>query len=205
MSARPDRNRRLRGLHLASGTVIAVFVVLHLGNHIAMFAGQAAHIALMETLRPFYRNVAAETLLMAALAFQLGTGLTMIWRTRAEPRTGWARVQAISGVVLALFVLNHVGAVWTGRLLLGLDTNYHFAAAGFHAGLAGFFVPYYFLGVAALFVHGACALAWRMRSAAVPLLVATLGTGLAAGFVAVMASDPAIPDSYLAPYLEFIP
>lgn len=197
MSAPDDRNRSLRGLHLASGLLIAVFAAAHIGNHLAMFAGQAAHIAVMEALRPFYRNPIAETLLMLALAFQLGSGLSMIWRTRAEPREGLARWQAISGGVLVLFILNHVGAVWAGRLVMGLDTNYHFAAAGFHAGLAGFFVPYYFLGVAALFVHAACALAWRMRSRVLPLLVAGPGIGLAAGFVTVMATDPAIPDRYL--------
>lgn len=197
MNAPDDRNRNLRGFHLASGLLIAVFVVAHIGNHLAMFAGQGAHIAVMEALRPFYRNPVAETLLMLALAFQLGTGLTMIWRTRARKREGLGRWQAISGGVLALFILNHVGAVWGGRLVMGLDTNYHFAAAGFHAGYAGFFVPYYFLGVAALFVHAACALAWRVRGRAVPGLVGALGIALAAGFVGVMASDPAIPPRYL--------
>jgi succinate dehydrogenase hydrophobic anchor subunit len=197
MAQPDDRNRTLRGLHLASGLLIAVFVTMHIGNNLAMFAGQAAHIAVMEALRPFYRNPLAETLLMLALAFQLSTGLAMIWRTRSERRQGLARWQAISGVVLALFILNHVGAVWGGRLLMGLDTNYHFAAAGMHAGFAGFFVPYYFLGVAALFVHAACALAWRMRGRVVPLAVGALGIGLAAGFVGVMASDPAIPPRYL--------
>lgn len=197
MTLPDDRNRILRGLHLASGLLIAVFAAAHIGNHVAMFAGQAAHIAVMEALRPFYRNPLAETLLMLALAFQLSTGLAMIWRTRAHKREGWARWQAISGVVLALFILNHVGAVWGGRLVMGLDTNYHFAAAGFHAGYAGFFVPYYFLGVAALFVHAAAALAWRARGRALPLTVAAFGIALAAGFVGVMASDPAIPPRYL--------
>ena len=197
MAPPEDRNRILRGLHLASGLMIALFVAVHIGNHLAMFGGQQAHIAVMAALRPFYRNLLVETLLMLALAFQLGTGLAMIWRTRAEKRHGLARWQAISGVGLALFILNHVGAVWGGRLVMGLDTNYHFAAAGMHAGYAAFFVPYYFLGVAALFTHAACALAWRVRGRAVPGLIAALGIALAAGFVGVMACDPAIPPRYL--------
>lgn len=197
MSAPDDRNQRLRGLHLASGLLIALFVTAHMGNHLAMFAGQRAHIAVMEALRPIYRNPVAETLLMLALAFQFGSGLAMIWRTRAQKRQGPARWQAISGLIIAVFVINHVGAVWSGRLLLGLDTNYHFAAAGFHAGYAGFFVPYYFLGVAALFIHAAAALAWRVRGRAVPMTVGALGIALAAGFVGVMASDPSIPPRYL--------
>ena len=200
MAGADDRNRQTRSLHLASGALIGVFLLLHLGNHVAMFAGQSAHIAVMEALRPIYRNLLAETLLMLALAFQIGSGLTMIWRTRTE-RSGWlAWMQAGSGLVLVLFILNHVAAVLAGRVVMGLDTNYHFAAAGFHAGLAGFFAPYYFMGVAALFVHGGCALAWRFRSATVPLIVMALGVVLAAGFVFVMAADPAIPRTYLETY-----
>ena len=52
-----------------------------------------------------------------------------------------------------------------GRLALNLDTNFHFAAAGLHvAPFQFFFVPYYFLAVAALFTHVACAAYWRYRS-----------------------------------------
>lgn len=197
MAGADDRNRQTRSLHLASGALIGTFLLLHIGNHLAMFADQGAHIALMEALRPIYRNPVVETLLMLALAFQIGSGLTMIWRSHAE-RHGWlAWLQAGSGLVLVLFILNHVAAVWAGRLMMGLDTNYHFAAAGFHAGLAWFFVPYYFMGVAALFIHGGCALAWRLRSKAVPLIVMALGIVLAAGFVTAMATDPAIPRPYL--------
>ena len=196
-----DRNRRLRVLHLASGGLIAAFLLVHLANHLAMFAGQAAHIAVMEHVRPLYRNGVVEPLLMVALIFQIGTGLTMIWRTRTT-RAGWlAWLQAGSGVVLALFLVNHVVSVWAGRLTLGLDTNYHFAAAGFHAGLSAFFAPYYLAGVAALFVHLACALAWRMRSRTIPALLAIGGIALAIGFVATMWSDPAIPQSYRDTYL----
>ena len=193
-----DLVRRTRSLHLLSGMLIAVFVIAHIANHIAMFAGQATHIAWMDTLRPFYRNIVVEALLMASLAFQILSGLAMIWRTRSSRAGLIPWLQAISGIVLALFIANHVIAVWTGRIIFGLDTNYHFAAAGFHAGLAGFFVPYYFLGVCALFVHFACALTWRLKSRVIPVAVAALGTMLAGAFVAVMAVDPAIP----APYLE---
>lgn len=200
MDASPDRNRRIRPLHLASGLLILIFLALHMANHLAMFAGQAAHIEMMSRVRPFYRNALVEPLLLSALVFQIGSGLAMIWRTRSS-RTGYIPwLQAGSGIVLALFLLNHVIAVLAGRFTLGLDTNYHFAAAGFHAGLATFFVPYYFLGVASLFVHVACALSWHIRSRTIPLFVALGGIALAFGLVATMWGDPAIPDRYLETY-----
>lgn len=195
-----DLNRKWRRLHLSSGMLIGLFLIAHMANHVAMFWGQAAHIAMMETLRPFYRNMLAETVLMLALAWQIVSGLTMIWRTRSDRQGLVPKLQMWSGIILALFLANHVGAVWGGRLFFELDTNYHFAAAGMHAGYAGFFVPYYFVGVAALFVHAACALSWRMKGKAIPLLIAIIGVGLGAAFVATMFSDPAIPSDYLASY-----
>ena len=183
-----------------SGCLIAAFLLLHMANHIAMFWGQERHIAVMEALRPIYRAPLVEALLMAALLFQIGSGLAMVWRTRRERSGLIDRAQAISGIVLFLFIANHVIAIWWGRLSLGLDTNFHFAAAGMHAGLAWFFVPYYALGVAALFVHLACALSWRMEGSAAPLLLAGVGAVLAIGFVTVMAGDDAIPARYLDAY-----
>jgi hypothetical protein len=74
-------------------------------------------------------------------------------------------LQASTGAYMAFFLLVHVGAVLSGRLSLGLDTNFYFAAAGFHVPpFQYFFAPYYFLGVVALFTHLGCAAYWRKRS-----------------------------------------
>lgn len=160
-------------------------------------------------LRHIYRFPAFEIALLAALVFQIGSGLVMAlrrWKSGdADQGEGKpvVRLQLASGIVLAAFVLNHVAAVLVGRFVLGLDTDYRFAAAGMHAGYAWFFVPYYFLGVAALFAHLACAAWWNLpvrykRSAFSALLVT--GILLGAGFTGVMASDKAIPAQYLATY-----
>lgn len=74
-------------------------------------------------------------------------------------------LQAASGSYLALFFLNHVGAVLFGRAALNLDTNFYFAAAGFSVPpFQFFFAPYYFLAVLALFTHLGCALYWRLTA-----------------------------------------
>ena len=193
-------NRRLRPLHLASGLLIASFLTLHLFNHLAMVAGAQRHIELMGQIRPFYRNAIVEPVLLAALVFQIGSGIVMIWKTRRSRAGAIPLLQAVSGIVLALFICNHVIAVLAGRVAFDLDTNYHFAIAGFQMGRAAFFVPYYFAGVAALFVHVACALTWRMQSRRVPIAVAIGGIALAIGFVMIMWEEQDVPDSYLAIY-----
>ena len=180
-----------------------MFLVLHLANRMAMFWGQAEHRSVMDTLRPMYRNPFVESLLMAALAFQIVSGLSMVVRGWKGRRGTLAWTQAFSGLALALFLINHVASVWGGRLALALDTNYWFAATGYHAGLAWFFVPYYSIGVGALFIHIACALAWRASGGGRRAEIATTGGAgliLGAAFTTIMATDTAIPSPYLATY-----
>jgi hypothetical protein len=176
----------LRRLHLASFAVLGTFVAVHLVNHLVGLGGFEAHLAFMEVARRVYRNPGVEAVLLASVAVQVVSGVSLVargWRARR----GWIPwLQAGSGLVLALFLLNHVGAVLVGRLVLGLDTTWHFAAAGIHVPpFHLFFVPYYFLAVVANFVHLGCAASWsvperrpRLRAAAVAV-PAAVGLGLA--------------------------
>lgn len=200
----------LRALHRRSALVLVAFLLLHLFNHVCMLAGVQAHLDVMELVRSVYRQPVVETLLLACAAFQASSGVWMLirgWRQRSG-FVAWA--QALSGAYLALFLLNHVGAVLYGRWHLGLDTNFYFAAAGLHVPpLQWFFGPYYLLAVWALLTHLGCALYWQWsasrpglaRLALVTLSVA--GGMMGALFVAGMAGawEPVqVPSVYLSTY-----
>lgn len=202
---------QLRSLHAISASVVASFAAVHIANHVAALGGIAMHIGFMEAARSVYRIRLVESVLLACVLFQAISGLWLIargWRQR-QGRVAW--LQAISGAYLAFFLLVHVSAVLFGRLSLGLDTNFYFAAAGFHVQpFQYFFAPYYLLGVLALFTHLGCAMYWRATSSArsspfhflgwpvgigalVSLLIVLL---LAGGFYPVE-----IPPEYKASYL----
>lgn len=156
-----------RKAHALSAVIIAAFVSVHLANHLAGLAGATTHIAFMEAARSVYRLRVIELTLLACVAFQIVSGLTLFVRgwTQRHGLVPW--LQATSGLVLALFLSIHVGAVLFGRAVFNLDTNFYFAAAGFHvAPFQYFFAPYYFLGVVALFIHVACAAYWRSQGRA---------------------------------------
>lgn len=156
-----------RKAHALSAVIIAAFVSVHLANHLAGLAGATTHIAFMEAARSVYRLRVIELTLLACVAFQIVSGLTLFVRgwTQRHGLVPW--LQATSGLFLALFLSIHVGAVLFGRAVLNLDTNFYFAAAGFHvAPFQYFFAPYYFLGVVALFIHVACAAYWRSQGRA---------------------------------------
>lgn len=201
---------RLRALHRASAWVIVVFAALHVGNHLAAVRSVDTHVVVMQALRAVYRQPVIESLLLGSVLVQIvsGTGLVVRgWRTRVG-RVAW--LQALAGLYLLFFLVVHVSAVLVGRGVFGLDTNFYFAAAGFHVSpYAWFFAPYYTLAVLALFAHLGCAWYWRFYVSAPRRAAIGLASALVAGSVASVAivlllagmfERLAIPVKYLAPY-----
>lgn len=205
--------RLATALHRLGAVLLAPFLLLHLGNHLQALGGVERHIALMEALRPLYRPLLLESLLFAVLLLQAVSGLRR-WRP-AWRAGGRRRLHALSGAVLLAFLMVHVGAVLVARHVLGLDTNFHFAAAGMHVAPFGvFFVPYYATAVVALFTHLGCALTARLavsapRAARSALCIAIgMGVLLSAALVAAMLGIPgfyAPPPAYTAPYEAILP
>lgn len=200
----------LRNFHAISAVLIAAFACLHIANHLVGLSGAAEHIAFMEAARSVYRFPVVEFALLSCIAFQIGSGLTFVirgWRQR-HGLIPW--LQAISGTYLSFFLVVHVGAVLFGRAALNLNTNFYFAAAGFHvAPFQFFFAPYYFLAVVALFTHLGCAAYWhaqdRPRIARVLAVAVPSGVGAVVSLLIVLALAGAlfplkVPAEYKAIY-----
>lgn len=200
----------LRMLHRFSALIVGLFLVLHLANHFVGLFGQQQHIEFMQAVRVLYRYPMVEVLLLVLLVWQACSGLVLLAR-RWKARDGViAWLQIVSGAYLLAFLINHVGAVLYGRFALGLDTDFRFAAAGFHVGSLGvFFAPYYALAILALFTHVGCAVYWSIGSTSGVLRKSVLGAfmlvGAAAGLLVVLALMGVlyvvdIPDAYKATY-----
>jgi len=194
----------LRTLHRASAGALGIFLLLHIANHLVGLTGETAHIQLMGRIRPIYRNAWIEPVLLGLLLWQGLSGVVLVirgWRAR-HGFVGWA--QALSGLYLAAFLF-HVAAVLTGRAIYHLDTDFRFAAAGFHVpGWPWFFTPYYFLALFALFSHLGCALFWNLpESRARRLIVpgALLFGGLVGGAVVLSLAGWLYPVDIPARYL----
>jgi hypothetical protein len=178
----------LRKLHAVSAILVAMFLCVHIANHLAGLTGVATHIAFMGIARSVYRLYLVELALLGAIGFQIATGLSLVirgWRERCG-LVPW--LQAFSGLYLALFLLIHVGAIMYGRGILGLDTNFLYAAAGFHVPpWQWVFAPYYFLAVASLFTHVGCAVYWNVPAswpvARRNALIAFVAFGVVAGLM----------------------
>lgn len=166
----------MRRAHRTLGLLLALFLSLHLGNHLAGLAGQDVHHAVQNGLRLGYRHPLVEPLLFLALAAQAGTGGALLLRRRR------ATLQTLSGGYLALFLAIHLGAVLAARGR-GTETDLAFAAAGLHAPAPWpvLFATYYGLAVLALFAHLSVPLARHHPRTG----RATLATGAGAAVVLV--------------------
>ena len=195
-----------RRLHRVVGAVLAVFLAVHVANHLAALAGVDAHVRFMDAARRVYRQPVVEAVLLLCVVLQAASGLRMLWARRQRRRGVLAWLQAGSGAYVALFLAIHVVAVLAGRMS-GLDTNFYFAAAGLHAWpFVLFFVPYYFLAVAALLVHVGSALARYAgeRRMLVVALAAGIGVVTASLIVTALAGGAYrvdIPRDYLKTFV----
>ncbi len=197
--------------HRMSALLVGTFILFHLINHLFILGGIQQHIDLMESFRVVYRNIIIESILFVCVIFQVSSGVHFVWKRRGQRDGFLEKAQAISGLYLAYFFLNHIGAVLFGRVSAGLDTNIYYGIAGFHISpFQLYFLPYYFLAVVAIFVHLASAFNWltrnkiteilRVRIAySVIIIGITVSVTLMLGFSGVF-SEIKIPPEYSAIY-----
>jgi hypothetical protein len=202
---------RIKTMHRVSAMVLIAFAALHLINHAAGFWSVAAHQAFMEGARVVYRSPVGETILFAAIAVQVATGLYQFWVGRGARRSFWPRLQAYSGLYLGFYLVNHTLSVLSARIFYNLDSDFYLAAAVLTiVPLPIFFAPYYGLGIFALFAHIACALRARFGTesaerAAKALLA--IGAVVAPAIVAIFMGafyDIQLPPAYRALVDQFL-
>ena len=158
-----EHSRRLAFAHGVSAAVITTFALFHLTNHLSAVFGGQAHIKVMQHLRLVYRQPAIELLLGASILFQVTSGLVLLLRRMRRSGVGWMEVlQNASGTYLLLFFASHISAVLRARYLQHIDTNWIWLTADnlLTDAWSVRLVPYYFLAVLALAVHGGCGLRW---------------------------------------------
>ncbi|WP_299761890.1 hypothetical protein [uncultured Pontibacter sp.] len=141
-------------IHHIAGLTITAFVGIHLFNHLVSIGGADRHVEMMHTLRPFYRNIFVESILLFALFVQIVSGLKLFKENRKSATSQFDKLQLWTGLYLAIFFIIHLSAVFSGRHFLHLDTNFYFGAAGLNSlPFNLFFIPYYGLAIVSFFGH----------------------------------------------------
>jgi hypothetical protein len=157
-------------LHYFSGILIFIFITIHLFNHSFAIFGAERHIELMTTLRLVYRNIWLESLLIFAVVFQIFTGIILFIKKRKFVETFFEKLQIFTGLYLSGFFIIHLGAVFVGRIIFDLDTNFYFGVAGLNTFPFNlFFIPYYSLAVVSFSGHIASIHSQKMKNRIVGL------------------------------------
>jgi hypothetical protein len=144
----------MRKIHSIAGLVIAIFVAIHLFNHTFSIIGVERHIEIMTLVRPIYRNILVETILIIAVLVQIFSGIKLFNIRRKLAHNFFDKLQIWTGLYLAIFFAIHISAVFVGRFFLHLDTNFYFGVAGLNTFPFNlFFIPYYALAILSFFGH----------------------------------------------------
>jgi hypothetical protein len=164
-SVSPASATKFRHIHAYSAIVLASFALAHVFNHSLAIVSLGIHTAVLHVFRLVYRQNVGQTILIAAVAVQVCTGLTMVWKYYLRRATSLRNLQLVSGVYLAVFLVTHLITVFTTRQS-GIDTDFVWAShapAGLLAGSSSVpLLPRYSLAVLAVFVHLACQAHWNL-------------------------------------------
>jgi hypothetical protein len=149
---------RWRVVHGVTAAVLVLYVSFHIANHLFGLAGPDAHAAVMKIGRTVYRSKVGEPLLVAAMLFQIGTGLILAWNWSAAPQLFHRTFQVASGAYLSLFILGHMNSVFIyARRFLGIPTDWNFATGAptglIHDAWNIRLLPHYALGVFFVLSH----------------------------------------------------
>jgi hypothetical protein len=149
---------RWRVVHGLTAAFLSLYVLFHVSNHLFGLIGPDAHAAVMKIGRVVYRSGIGEPLLVAAMLFQIGTGLYLAWRRSAAPQGFHRTYQVASGAYLSLFILGHMNSVFVyARSFLGIPTDWNFAIGAptglIHDAWNIRLLPHYALGVFFVLSH----------------------------------------------------
>lgn len=187
---------KFRHIHATSAIVLATFALAHVFNHSLAIISLDTNRAVLNALRLVYRQNVAQTILVAAIAVQVLTGLTMVWKYYLRRATPLRNLQLVSGLYLAVFLVSHLVTVFTTRSN-GIDTDFVWAShapGGLLASLSSVsLLPRYSLAVLAVFVHLACQARWNLsrlisESAARTVSYSVMALGAATTFVVALAA-----------------
>jgi hypothetical protein len=178
------------------------FLLAHIWNHLLGLLGPQVHIAVMETLRIFYRAGVVEPILVALFLFQMVSGARLASIRQFTQGDRFRTLQVATGVGLMAFLCAHMLVIFiVARYENNFDTNWTFAT-GFKIGILGNLsnarqVPYYWFALVATISHIACGLrvvllahGWRtivVNRVAISLMIggAVLATAILAGMLGV--------------------
>jgi len=142
----------------SAAAIVAIFLVWHLANHLTAAWSLETNKAIMDLLRAWYRSDVIQPIILALFAFQLLSGLRLLWAKIPRDADVYSSIQTATGGYLAVYITSHLIAVFIlGRIFLAIDTTFAWAS-GAPTGLLSDpwnvrLIPHYSLAVLFVISH----------------------------------------------------
>jgi hypothetical protein len=122
--------RWLRTAHgFSAAAIVVIFLAWHLANHMTAAWSFEENKKIMDLLRVWYRSDIVQPILVALFAFQLLSGLRLLWAAIARRADIYSSIQTATAAYLAVYITSHLIAVFIlGRAFLGIDTTFGWAS-----------------------------------------------------------------------------
>jgi hypothetical protein len=138
--------------------IVLIFLAWHLLNHMTALWSFGANEVMMKALRKWYRSDVVQPLLVALFAYQVVSGVALLWRHTALKADFSRTLQTATGALLTAFIVSHLNAVFVlGRSFSQVDTTFSWAG-GAPSGLLPDpwnvrLIPHYSLAVWLVITH----------------------------------------------------
>jgi hypothetical protein len=149
----------LRVSHGSSAlAIVLIFLTWHLLNHMTALWSFDTNEAMMKVLRKWYRSDIVQPILVALFAYQVVSGVVLLWRHTALKADFFRTLQTVTGALLTAFIISHLNAVFVlGRSFSQIDTTFSWAG-GAPSGLLPDawnvrLIPHYSLAVWLVITH----------------------------------------------------
>ncbi|MCP4389871.1 MAG: adenylate/guanylate cyclase domain-containing protein, partial [Gammaproteobacteria bacterium] len=119
--------RRLRTI---TGLILAIYIIVHLSNHILGLVSFEAMEAMRKFVTPFWRSWVGGILIYGSLLTHFGLALMSLYRRSSLSMPAWELAQLILGLAIIPLLAGHIAATWGARVLMGFNINYKFALTG---------------------------------------------------------------------------
>jgi hypothetical protein len=122
--------RWLRTAHgFSAAAIIAIFLAWHLVNHMTAAWSLEENKKIMDLLRVWYRSDIVQPILVALFAFQLLSGLRLLWAAIARKADIYSSIQTATAAYLVVYITSHLIAVFIlARMFQGIDTTFEWAS-----------------------------------------------------------------------------
>src|SRR5258707_5019277 len=106
-----------------------IFLAWHLAYPMRAAWSLEANKTIMDQLRAWYRSDIVQPILVALFAFQLLSGLRLLWAAIPQRTDIYSSIQTATGSYLVVYISSHLIAVFIlGRIFLGIDTTFAWAS-----------------------------------------------------------------------------